>query len=150
MRNSLRRISMKLRGIFGADDCARRRGKDAWQGVESCESRLLLSSQWEGVWDLTLTSPLPPPADDPGPYQMTINPEGLSTVSAPGNGSVRLTKLRFSKNDETMTAKIKTGEFKGKVRGVMLPAPTIPEFHLHVEILKPLDQLYDFDGHKAK
>lgn len=110
----------------------------------------MLLSQWEGVWNLTLTSPLPPPADDPGPYQMTINPEGLSTVSAPGNGSVRLTKLRFSKNDEKMYAKVKTGEFKGKVRGVMLPAPTIPEFHLEVELLKPLKQLDEFDGHKAK
>ncbi|MFO1022483.1 MAG: hypothetical protein U0903_17565 [Planctomycetales bacterium] len=149
MPNLVQESVRKVRTILGLSGRARRRARAAGIVVEQCEERLLLS-QWEGLWSLTLKSPLPPPPDDPGPYQMNINPDGLSTVDVPGQGGVRLTHLRFSKNDERMFAKVKTGDFKGKVRGVMLPSPTIPKFDLTVELVKPLDQLYDFDASKGK
>ncbi len=112
----------------------KRRVRSAWcdagqTSLETFESRALPAATVYGTWSLTLLPPDIPPVDDPGPYLLVINEGGtflkhgkvhassndFGTVHIPGEGGVALSKIKVSKDGQSVKAKIKSDPFKGKL-----------------------------------
>jgi len=112
----------------------RRRSNNPWStsthaAIESCESRTLLASSVYGTWALSIVPPDMPPDGDPGPYLLVINQGGTSlrhgkihasandfgTLHIPGEGGVALSKIKVSKDGQSVKAKIKSSPIKGSI-----------------------------------
>ncbi len=110
MRTSLERLWRSLGVQLGNQPGSRRRPRP-FRGVETLESRLLLSA-----WDTDWQYGPPPGAEPPGtapPYDMHINEPGLSLIECPGEGNV---PLNVKTKGNVLKGKARSGNIKGKVK----------------------------------
>lgn len=99
-------------GLTGSSKTRKRKPVCGSGLLEGLEDRCLLSP-FDGSWTWLPTSPISPAPSNPGPYQLTIDPNGISSIEAPDFGGIAL-KLKI-KGDQ-ITGKGKSGGAKVKLK----------------------------------
>lgn len=91
MQTFLRRCGGRVLGLSLSG--RKRAVRGAFRQVDGLEERCLLSP-FDGSWNWHPVTPITPAPSDPGPYNLTINPNGLSQIEAPDFGGIAL-KLKI-------------------------------------------------------